>query len=1008
MAQPALTILVVDDNDIDRDSYCRYLHRATEFACTILEAARGSVGLTICQQTRPDVILLDYLLPDLNGLEFLTALKGHMGAQMPPLIMITGQGSEAIAAQTIKAGAEDYLIKDQITPPSLQHSVLQAIEKVRLRRQLRSSEERLQLALEAAQMGTWEWRSHSNALFCSDQVGSLFGISGHAFSNSEAFFERVHPDDRVLVQQAVEQAFRSNTQCDIEFRVIWPDDSVRWLNGKGQFYPSPNHQSERMLGTIADITRARQAELERYQTLQSDKFAAQIAQFAGEASSLDKVLQAAVTQVRRALQTDRVVIFYLPMPDTGVVITESVAPGWTSIVDSPFHDPCLASSYIKRHKKDQTRTIADIYNAQLAPCYITFLESLQVKASLVVPIAREERVWGLLIAHHCTVPRSWQPSEVKLLKRLAIQIGLVFQQTELERRVDQASHERRQASAKLREREARFQQAIAEAPFPIFIHSEDGKILQMSQAVSELTGYAASEIPTLSEWTKRAYGEEYQDAVLEGINDLYSLNQQLDEGEFEVRTRSGATRTWLFSSASLGRLRNGIRSVVSIAADVTAQKQAEVALKTRLQQQAAVAKLSQTALLGSNLETLFAQIAQTTADSLDVKYCKILGLLDQDHSLLLRAGIGWPSHLIGQTILSADVNSQAGYTLLTQQPVIFEDLRTETRFQGSPLLTDYGIVSGMSVVIPSSGDRPFGVLAINSTRKRHFIQDDVNFLQAVANLLATVISRKQVEQELHQLNFTLEQRVQERTQALEAANQDLQSFAYSVAHDLRAPLRAIQGFAQVLAEDYGNTLDALGNEYIHRMATAAEHLDVLIQDLLMYSHLGQVEIKLQQVSVAAVMKDILTSLEPTLVGTQANIETGPNLPTVRAQNTILKQILSNLIGNAVKFVAPNVVPQVRIWAALSDRSSDTSPAGPQTGSQWVRIWVADNGIGIAPQHQKRIFTPFERLHGVEEYPGTGIGLAIVQRGVQRLGGRFGVVSAVDQGSQFWLELKTYP
>ncbi|MGJ3253153.1 MAG: PAS domain S-box protein [Elainellaceae cyanobacterium] len=559
--------------------------------------------------------------------------------------------------------------------------------------------------------------------------------------------------------------------------------------------------------------------------------------------------------------------------------------------------------------------------------------------------------------------------------------------------------DRQQAEIRLKESEEQFRRAIVDAPFPIFIHAENGEILQMSQVVLDITGYSKNEIRTIGDWTERAYGMRQAD-VLAGINRLYELNRRISEGEFEVRTKDDKTRTWLFSSAPLGRSTDGVRLVISMAADITERKQAKAALATRLKQQAVVAQLSQTALSGLDLDALFYQTTRLIADALDVEYCKVLELLPNGQELLLRSGVGWQPGLVGRARVGTERQSQAGYTLLSHHPVIVENLSGESRFSGPPLLTDHGVVSGMSTIIQGRGDRPFGILGAHSIQSQHFTHDDVNFLQSMANLLAAAIERKQTEQALYQLNLSLEKRVQDRTHALEEANQELEAFSYSVAHDLRAPLRAIQGFAQVLQEDYNSTLDDPGREYLHRMATSAEHLDVLVQDLLTYSRLGRSEIHIQRISVASVVKGILDDLGPVLQARQVTVEIEPDLPAVYAQRSVLKQVLSNLIDNASKFVAPDIQPQIRIWAEIRGPVSGDADAQPR----WARIWVEDNGIGIDPKHQERIFNAFERLHGIEAYPGTGIGLAIVQRGIERLGGRVGIESALNQGCRVWIEL----
>ena len=377
------------------------------------------------------------------------------------------------------------------------------------------------------------------------------------------------------------------------------------------------------------------------------------------------------------------------------------------------------------------------------------------------------------------------------------------------------------------------------------------------------------------------------------------------------------------------------------------------------------------------------------AQNLNVEYCQLLELLPDGETLLLRSGVGWQPGLVGNATLGTSTDFQAGYTLLSHQPVIIEDMRTETRFQGSSLLLDHGVVSGLSVAIESKG-YPFGVLAAHTSKQRTFTQEDINFLQAVANVLTMAIENGQANKEIHQLNENLEQRVAERTQQLEEVNQELESFSYTVSHDLRAPLRAMQGFSQALLEDYSDQLDSVGQEYTQRIVTASSRLDTLIQDLLAYSRLGRSDIEINSVDLSAIIESVLSSLEAEVQAQQAQITVSSPLPKVKGNLLILTQAITNLITNALKFVASGVQPQVCVWADEQDN--------------WVRLWVEDNGIGIAPEHTSQIFTVFDRLHGIETYPGTGIGLAIVHKGVERLGGACGVDSKIGQGSRFWMEL----
>jgi PAS domain S-box-containing protein len=234
----------------------------------------------------------------------------------------------------------------------------------------------------------------------------------------------------------------------------------------------------------------------------------------------------------------------------------------------------------------------------------------------------------------------------------------------------------------------------------------------------------------------------------------------------------------------------------------------------------------------------------------------------------------------------------------------------------------------------------------------------------------------------------LETRVAERTMRLQETIGELEMFSYTVAHDMRAPLRAMAGFAQILQEDFGNTLPPEAKSHIIHITSAAARMDMLIQDVLTYTTILHSEIKLSVVDLDILVRQVIQTY-PQLHTGEVQIEIEELLPKVLGHPATISQCISNLLTNAVKFVNPGAKPRVKVRAVEHDSC--------------IRVWVEDNGIGIEPKDHKRIFQMFERVHN--EYEGTGIGLAIVRKSIERSRGKVGVESALGEGSKFWLEFK---
>jgi signal transduction histidine kinase len=291
---------------------------------------------------------------------------------------------------------------------------------------------------------------------------------------------------------------------------------------------------------------------------------------------------------------------------------------------------------------------------------------------------------------------------------------------------------------------------------------------------------------------------------------------------------------------------------------------------------------------------------------------------------------------------------------------------------GVPRSTLYGTASG--------GGRwtPWAILAVGALAL-------VLIALLLRRLLATRARLRAANAELEQSHRRLEERAAE----LERSNADLEQFAYAASHDLSEPLRTVAGFSQLLASRYRGRLDGEADEMIRYMTEGVDRMQQLIDDLLLYSRVGRTPVREERVDLGAVLDQARAWLGPAVAEAGAEITSDP-LPEVLGEPGQLAQVFQNLLGNAIKFTAPGVRPVVHVGAAAS-------------GEEW-RITVADNGIGIDPEQVGSVFKMFGRLHPSDTYPGTGIGLALVKRIVERHGGRIWIEPGARGGSVFVLTL----
>ncbi len=316
------------------------------------------------------------------------------------------------------------------------------------------------------------------------------------------------------------------------------------------------------------------------------------------------------------------------------------------------------------------------------------------------------------------------------------------------------------------------------------------------------------------------------------------------------------------------------------------------------------------------------------------------------------------------------------------QPICIDDVATSALAPELKAAMEAEGIKALAFVPLTYEKRLLGKFMIYFDAPHAFTKGELRPVETIASQVAFAIERQRDAEALEAL-------VSDRTSSLRQIMAQMEEFSYSVSHDLRAPVRAMRGYAEVILQDHGWRLDGEAKDLLTRIARSGARMDRLIQDLLTYSRISRLEVTLESVSLDKLVREVVQQY-PDMRPENADIEVEGRLPDVIAHEPSLTQVVSNLLSNAVKFVRPQGRPRVRVRVDQKESRA--------------RLWIVDNGIGIKPEHQSRLFGMFERIHPSSEYEGTGIGLAIVRKAIERMNGSVGVESDGVSGCRFWVDL----
>ncbi|MCF4969867.1 PAS domain-containing protein [Nostoc sp. CMAA1605] len=902
MAQP-LTILIVDDSPEDRHTYRRHLQQESENNYEIIEYELGEEALEFCQESLPDAILLDFLLPDVDGLEFLSALQKIAQENMPAVVMLTGYGNEDIAVQAMKSGVDDYLVKGQTTGANLRSTLYSVIKNAKLRAELYRSEKQLR---ESQNLVERIAETTPGILYVYDLLEQQNVYLNHKVTNileytpqsiqalGEEFLTQImHPDDLAKIPSVFQQfdTAEDGEVVEHEYRMRHANGEWRWFNSRNSiFNRNPDGSPRQIVGTAFDITSRKQIE----QELRDSNERFQLATAAINSLIYDWDIE--TNQVTRTEGLTRILGYLLEETEpTPQWWQNCIHPDDLDIVLQQFQTVVLEQErytieYRVRHKNQQ---------------YIDVLDQ------------------GIVI-------RNQQGKAVRV-------VGSTTDISEQQA----AFRERKSAEVALRQSEAKFRRIVESNIVGVYFGDFSGKIYEANNAFLEMLGYTRAELEAGQMYWNVMTPPEYQDLDQQKMQEL-QIYGACNPFEKEYLHKDGSRVPILLGIAQIeGREDAGYAACFVL--NLSQRKRAEAALRRSEEHYRYL----------SNVVPHLVWICnpQGECEHLNQRWYEFTG-----RTIEQSLGFGWKD-VIHPDDLAVVMREW------TKVMHIGEPYEQEMRYRKYDGSYRWHLVRAIPIKNQQGEIRQwFG----SSTDI-----DDYKQLQAERDRLL-------------QLEKTA------RTEA-EAANRAKDEFVAMVSHDLRSPLNAILGWAQLLKTR--NLDEADFTRAVETIERNAKSQAKLLEDLLDISRIlrSKLRLELTQVNLAAIISVAIETAYPSAQAKNIIIESAidQSIPSITGDIHRLLQVLGNLLSNAIKFTPDSG----RIIVTLSGENAQ------------AQITVTDTGIGIDPEFLPQVFERYHQANIYHQQGGLGLGLAIARHLVELHGGTINVTSpGVGKGATFIIKL----